>query len=387
MASSLKGFAKKLEARAKQLADDDVSNDNLLEMVMAIRGSDHESGLVGVFTEQMSLGDQAQITFDDVKRQLEATSSAVANALVDFPDFPPGPAPYIDELKRFIRTWSDEQRGVALRYAIAAAELREGETMTEPMPERVRQACARAHEWSMSEDEREHWLARGPFEPMWENDAAAAGVVLWYAQRESGDQKIPDPSGDRFATEKEAAKCCARLNRAWFLTMQGEPGEPDPTPTGAEQAEANDDPPPEGLPDEIKEAWPVMEAIVDRARSLAAAEGDCASASASRASARAVASGKAEGGVIEFGGPTDDFADMLKEEYLTRARQELIDEAAAEATGDLRIGGETAVGDPNDAPPAEREAGEQEQQQESEAPEPTKKSGRKRLTHTKKKKA
>lgn len=297
--SALKHHADRIEKLAKNLADNECSNDAQLDMVHQIRGDDHSSGLMGVFTEQLSIVDQAQLSFEDTRRALEGASRAVAKALVDMPDFPPGPAPYITELERFIRTWSDEQRRVALQYAIAAGELKEGEVMTEPMPERVRQALSRAREWTLSDDDREHWLARGPYDVTWENDIGTGGL-LFYARRtdvtgegaERQETFVPDL--DRFATEGEARSCAARLNREWYLTMQGETYPAQGITSGGD-VETTEGAVPDPATGDLHIEEPSEEEVTDRARSLQASEGS--------------------------------FEDAIPEAFITRARAELIEEA------------------------------------------------------------
>lgn len=235
--AGLKLYAARMEQRAKQLAEDECPNGIQSAIVLQIRGNDHQQGLLGVFTEQMSIEDQAQLTLDDARRALEASASACANAMIDMPDFPPT-GEYVDELKRFVRTWSEEQREVATKYALAAAELKENEVMTEPMPERVRQALARAREWTMTDADREHWLHRGPWEVAWENDIAE-GVLLYFAQRTEGDAKIAD--ADRFDTERGAEACAARLNQHWYLTSHGESASTDEVTPDEESGPASDD--------------------------------------------------------------------------------------------------------------------------------------------------
>lgn len=236
---ALTRYCDDLEKKAKQLSDLGLHTDEITDKIRMIKGRDTQPGLIGVFTEQLSLGDEAQIRIDDVARALKAASEAVVHQLYDLPDFPGRPED-TSAMVRFVQTWRDAEREEALMYALGANSLQEGEVNTTPMPDRVRQALARAREWAMSDEECEHWLARGPWSVGYEAKVSE-GVGLWFAVREDAHGTVLETDPDRFDTEHAAELCAARLNQHAYLTTADQTEDDRSGNDGAEDEDRDDD--------------------------------------------------------------------------------------------------------------------------------------------------
>lgn len=240
---ALNYYVATVQKRIKNLRELGLPVDDMNQRIAIINGGNGlGTGIYNKLTEQMSIGDQAQLQLaqlqlEDARRAQEAEAVACRDILLKLDAMPAMPQGAIDEqLLNYVLSWSTEARQVAIEYATTVNALPEGEKFSGEVPRHVRFAIDRAIEWTMSADELRHWLAAGPYRASWWEDGDKK--VWWYAtvppktEQDPAAEPAPTPPAPSasdvadhglFETEAEAQRCAARLNQIASLDQNLNP--------------------------------------------------------------------------------------------------------------------------------------------------------------------
>jgi len=238
MRDALNYYVSTVQKRIKNLRELGLPVDDMHQRIAIINGGNGlGTGIYNKLTEQMSIGDQAQLQLDDERRAQEAEAVACRDILLKLDAMPAHPKGQLDEpLLKYVRSWSTEARQLAIEYATTVNALPEGETYSGEVPSHVRFAIDRAIEWTMTNEEIQHWLAAGPYRASWWEDGDKK--IWWYATvppktvQDPGAVPAatpPAPSASDvadhglFETEAEAQRCAARLNQMISLDQNLNP--------------------------------------------------------------------------------------------------------------------------------------------------------------------
>ena len=210
-----------LHKREKSNREMGLPVDAIKQRIAIINGGDGLGvGIYSKLTEQMTIGEQAQLVLEDERRSQEAEAVACRDVVMKLDEMPAGR--YEEQLLTLVRSWSSEKRAEAIEYATTVNALPEGETFTGAVPPHIRTAVDRATEWTMTNEEIERWVAAGPWRIAWFEDSSKK--TFWYAMLQDREEGL-------FETEGEARRCVARLNR---LASADAPPASDPPPATTE---------------------------------------------------------------------------------------------------------------------------------------------------------